>query len=399
MNNSVRHTAGLGCVVMTFALMACVQKAPPELLEAVESLDRQLTAEQGAEFAPEEYARFIQSWVALKGRLLTDEELIRWPWEPDTLVADLRRVQEEGVRAASAAAQRREAGRLEADTRLQALERRLVRFNSSVDEMGSRVVLGPRPMETELLAKQARTFFNQGLYARSLESIQSATDLLAQQAATLTAELGRYGDERNVAIWRRMVQRTVTWSKVHRAAAIVVTKADRRLILYRNGHQVLSYPVRLGYNGVMEKRYQGDGATPEGEYRVIRKRDRGQTRFYRALLLDYPNPEDRRRFRAAVTRGTIPAQAFIGGEIEIHGGEGGNETTLSQTLGCVMLENREIDALFQHTETGTPVTIVGALKVDNSVSLGLTSLELDDEEEEDEETASSQAVSVSQVES
>jgi lipoprotein-anchoring transpeptidase ErfK/SrfK len=399
MNTSVRHSASLGCVLMAFALLACVQKAPPELVQAVESLDRQLTAEQGAEFAPEEYARFIKSWVALKGRLLTDEELIRWPWEPDTLVADLQRVQEEGIQAASAAAQRREAGRLEAEARLQALERRLVRFNSSVDEMGSRVVLGPRPMETELLAKQARTFFNQGLYARSLESSQAAADLLTKQAATLTAELGRYGDERNVAAWRRMVQRTVAWSKMHRAAAIVVTKADRRLILYRNGHQVLSYPVRLGYNGVMEKRYQGDGATPEGEYRVIRKRDRGQTRFYRALLLDYPNPEDRRRFRAAVTRGTIPAEAFIGGEIEIHGGEGGNETTLSQTLGCVMLENRQIDALFQHAETGTPVTIVGALKIDNSVSLGLASLERDDEEEEDEETASSQAVSVSQVES
>jgi hypothetical protein len=398
MNNLVRHSASLGCVVIAFALLACVQQAPPELVQAVESLDGQLTAEQGAEFAPEEYALFIKSWVALKGRLLTDEELIRWPWEPDTLVADLQRVQQEGLRAVSAAAQRRMAARLEAEARLQALERRLVRFNSSVDEMGSRVVLGPRPMETELLAKQARTFLNQGLYARSLESIQAAADLLTKQAATLTAELGRYGDEQNVAAWRRMVQRTVTWSKVHRAAAIVVTKADRRLTLYHNGHPVLSYPVRLGYNGVMEKRYQGDGATPEGEYRVIRKRDRGQTRFYRALLLDYPNSADRRRFRAAITKGAIAAAALIGGEIEIHGGEGGKEVTLSQTLGCVMLENRQIDALFQHTETGTPVTIVGALKIDNSVSLGLASLEREDEEEE-EGTASRQAVTVSQVES
>lgn len=394
-----RTCADLICIVLVIGPLGCVQKAPPELVQAVEDLDRQLIAEQGAEFAPDEYGRFINHWVSLKGRLLTDEDLIRWPWEPDTLVADLRRVQEEGALAVSAATQRREAGRQEAEARLQALERRLVRFNSGLDEMGSRVVLGQRPVETELLAKQARAFFTQRLYARSLESIQGAAELLSEQTATLNAELGRYGNEEHVAAWRRMVQRTVTWSRVHRAAAIVVSKADRKLTLYRNGQPVLSYSVRLGYNGVMEKRYQGDGATPEGEYRVIRKRDRGETRFYRALLLDYPNTEDRRRFRAAVNRGVIPSEAFIGGEIEIHGGEGGKDTTLSQTLGCVMLENRQIDALFQQTETGTPVTIVGALKVDNAVSLGLASLDRDDEEEEDEETALTQPVSASQLES
>ena len=97
----------VGCLIMAPSFSACTQSAPPELLQAVESLDRQLIEGQGAEFAPEEYGRFINDWVALKGRLSGDEEMIRWPWEPDTLVADLQRIQDEGTLAATLAAQRR----------------------------------------------------------------------------------------------------------------------------------------------------------------------------------------------------------------------------------------------------------------------------------------------------
>jgi hypothetical protein len=73
----------------------------------------------------------------------------------------------------------------------------------------------------------------------------------------------------------------------------------------------------------------------------------------------------------------IPAQARIGGNIEIHG-----ETNrqLSQTLGCVMLGNRQMDALFGEVEVGTPVTIVGAVDVDNTVAVVLAQLDQDDDD-------------------
>ncbi len=359
-------------------LSACVQKAPPELLQAVEALDRQLVQVQGAEFAPEEYARFVDRWVTVKGRLLAEEDVIHWPWEADPLVTDLHRLQEDGRLAAATAAQRKEAKRLEAQARLSMMEQRLRVFNSLLDEMGGRVVLGQRPIETEVAVSQARSLLEQGLYARSLRAVQEASRLLDEQSALLNVELGRYADASKVEMWRRMMQRTVEWSRAHRAAAIVVSKADRLLTLYRNGRRVVSYPVRLGFNGVLEKRYQGDGATPEGQYRVIKKRDRGQTQFYRALLLDYPNSEDRRRFQLARTAGAIPPEAFIGGQIEIHGKE---DMLLSQTLGCVMLDNRQIDAVFEATAVGTPVTIVGAMEVTNAVALALAGIERVGEDE------------------
>ena len=47
---------------------------------------------------------------------------------------------------------------------------------------------------------------------------------------------------------------------------------------------------------------------------------------------------------------------------------------MAQTLGCVMLENPQMAALFERVDNGTPVTIVGALLEHNSVERALVNL-------------------------
>ena len=362
--------------VILFALPGCMQKVPSEVVEAIESLDRQLVESQGAEYAPEVYGRFVKHWVALRGQLQAAEDEIVWPWESNPLLGSLQKVRAEGEEAMAQSRSQRETRRLETETRLAFLEGRLRTFNSRIDEMGSRVVLGRKPVEMALLLHQARTFFDQGLYDRSVHVAQQAAGMMEVQTAVLTTTLGHYADERRIHAWRRMAQQTIEWSRVHHTAAVVVSKADRRLTVYRNGRQILSYPVRLGYNGILEKRYQGDGATPEGQYHILRKRDRGQTQFYRALVLNYPNGEDRRRFQQARHTGRIPADAFIGGQIEIHGGD---DILMNQTLGCLMLENWQMDAIFRVVEQGTPVTIVGAVQLTNSIAMALAGLDQTEE--------------------
>jgi L,D-peptidoglycan transpeptidase YkuD (ErfK/YbiS/YcfS/YnhG family) len=365
--------------VLTLALLAlpgCIEKVPSDIVESIESLDRQLIESQGAEYAPEAYGRFVKHWVSLRGQLHREEDEIVWPWESNPLLASLQNLRAEGEEAVAQALTQRAARRLETEARLALVEGRLRSLNTRIDEMGSRVVLGRRPVETALLLHQARSFFDQGLYERSVHVVKQAAGMMEAQTAVLTTTLGHYADERRIHAWRRAAQQTIEWSRTHHTAAIVVSKADRRLTVYRNGRQVLSYPVRLGYNGILEKRYQGDGATPEGQYHIIRKRDRGQTQFYRALVLNYPNGEDRRRFQQARHTGRIPADAFIGGQIEIHGGD---DILMNQTLGCIMLDNWQMDAIFRMVEQGTPVTIVGAIKLTNSIALALAGLDQTEE--------------------
>jgi lipoprotein-anchoring transpeptidase ErfK/SrfK len=360
-----------GALTLTGALVGCTEAVPSEIVEAVESIDRDLMQLRAAEFAPDDYSKFAHQWMTLRARVEAEEDTIRWPWESNELEQALRHLQAEGTMTVARLTEQQGTLRRSAERQLEYVEDRAKLISTEVNAIDSRLVLGEKPIEIDLLIKQARAFYEQGHYGQSLDASERASHNLATQAALLNRELGRYASPDRIGQWQRMAKETVAWSKRNHAAAIVISKAERSLVLYRNGQKVLSYPVRLGFNGIKEKRYQGDGATPEGRYRVTSKRGQGQTQFYRALLLDYPNEEDRRRFKLEKKSGHIPASRGIGGQIEIHGVE--NEL-MAQTLGCVMLDNPQMAALFDRVDRGTPVTIVGALHEQNSVALALANL-------------------------
>jgi lipoprotein-anchoring transpeptidase ErfK/SrfK len=134
---------------------------------------------------------------------------------------------------------------------------------------------------------------------------------------------------------------------------IVVKKNERKLLLYQKGELLHTYPIDLGEKPWGPKIHQGDMRTPEGDYRIIEKKDRGQTKYYLAFLLNYPNETDRLRYEKAVKEGRFPKDTGIGGLIEIHGyGKG-----MDWTQGCIALKNDHIRELFSQIPVGTPVKI------------------------------------------
>lgn len=123
----------------------------------------------------------------------------------------------------------------------------------------------------------------------------------------------------------------------------------------------------MGFNFLSDKLYSGDKATPEGSYQVCRKIP--GSKYFQALLINYPNNEDRQRFLAARRKGQIPKGAGIGSLIEIHGG-GRN----GMTNGCVALDDRDMAALFKQISVNTPVIIVGTTDYDNVIAMALNDL-------------------------
>ncbi len=363
--------------LLSMSLGGCVETVPEELVEAIESLDRDLTTLRASDVTPEAYARFSRQWIALKGRVRSEENIVRWPWEDNELETDLEALQVEGTQLVSDVNSRIQAQRTTAETKLAKIEQRLRLMNTRVGDIGSRVVLGEHPLETEVHVKQARLFLEQGHFEHSIQASERAGKILLTQTALLTNELGRYADDDLIAAWRESAQRTIDWSRTHRAQAIVVSKADRVLTLYKNGRKVLTYPIRLGSRGIRAKQHYGDGATPEGEYRIQRKRGPGQTPYFRALILDYPNIDDRRRFEEAQKAGLIPKSQHMPGLIQLHGIAQGIS---DQPYGSIVLDNPQIARLFNQVAVGTPVNIVGALESQNSISLVLA--DLGDQEEE-----------------
>ncbi len=144
------------------------------------------------------------------------------------------------------------------------------------------------------------------------------------------------------------------------SSVLVIAKADRRILHYSGGRLLrdkedrpFCFRVGLGFAPQGHKQQEGDGRTPEGWYRTS---DKPTSQFYGAIAVHYPNEQDA---KVGVTAGRItagqqaaieaslknntkpPQRTALGGEILVHGG--GGET--DWTLGCVALENGELDRL------------------------------------------------------
>ncbi|NTV81218.1 MAG: L,D-transpeptidase, partial [Candidatus Aminicenantes bacterium] len=189
---------------------------------------------------------------------------------------------------------------------------------------------------------------------------QAASDLAGEAERAVVSHISRYLDPNQVKAWKQAADETIAESRRRKTTAIIVSKLERRLAVYRNGTLSRTYDVGLGFNGLADKRVAGDNATPEGRYSVVRKIP--TSLYHKALLIDYPNDEDRRWFAREKARGNIPPGASIGGNVEIHGG--GQD---SLTRGCVSLDNAMMDELYALAQVGTPVTIIGTMEPENFV--------------------------------
>jgi len=147
---------------------------------------------------------------------------------------------------------------------------------------------------------------------------------------------------------------------------IIVYKRERKLEFYSDQLLLRTYRVGLGFNPIPDKKQEGDGATPEGDFYVFVKNSKSA--YYLSLGISYPNAEDAERgFReglinkserdiivGAIRKKAAPPQyTKLGGLIYIHG----DGATSDWTRGCVALENPNIKELYDAVTVGTPVAI------------------------------------------
>ncbi len=133
----------------------------------------------------------------------------------------------------------------------------------------------------------------------------------------------------------------------------VIEKGKHTLTVYSGGQIVASYRIALGREPVGAKNCEGDYKTPEGRYKIVAQNP--NSRFYRSLLINYPNAND---IAVAKQRNCSP-----GGNVAIHGLENGFEwvgrthSSVDWTNGCVAVTNQEMDRLWKLMPVGTSVEI------------------------------------------
>lgn len=157
--------------------------------------------------------------------------------------------------------------------------------------------------------------------------------------------------------WQEWAASTIEESRMKKTYAIIVEKIPPLCHLYQAGKKKYTFEAEFGRNWMGDKMSSGDLATPEGKYMVTKKLSGRSTKYYKALLINYPNKLDIHEFNERIRTGQLPPHARIGDMIEIHGegGKGGHWTE-----GCVALRNADMDLLFKYASNGTPVTIIGS---------------------------------------
>ncbi len=340
-------------LVLLFFSPACKPKPiPPEVKEAENQAD-DLWRVGAHLYTVKDYEAYKKLIQDAKNLLIKEKGKFVWFRKYDKTQEAFRKALDEGRRILEQTKVQKEIRLRTISTRIESHRRKvdsLKRLSRMLNEgRFARLIL----MRVELKLSEAALNHQRGNILDA-EKILTDVDLYVKDIENfIYAALDRYQDESLIAKWRSWKEETLEKSRKENIIVAIITKIERTLSLYKDGNHLESFPVALGKNGLLDKVHVGDYATPEGKYKIIKKIRTSQ--YFKALLLDYPNQEDREKFALNKKMGIIPPGIEIGGLIEIHGG--GSETF---TDGCIALNDSDMERLYELVEVGTPVTIIGS---------------------------------------
>ncbi|NSX53555.1 L,D-transpeptidase family protein [Parasulfitobacter algicola] len=130
---------------------------------------------------------------------------------------------------------------------------------------------------------------------------------------------------------------------------LYVLKSERKLVLMHHDTVLEQYEIDLGFAPDGDKKIEGDGRTPEGDYFIDRRNPNSD--FHLSIGISYPNEYD---IAEAKALGQPP-----GGDIFIHGrGPIYRKAGADWTWGCIAVTDREMERIYAMVQDGTPITIL-----------------------------------------
>ncbi|MGQ9801010.1 MAG: L,D-transpeptidase family protein [Candidatus Saccharicenans sp.] len=333
--------------------------APPEVARALQQ-EQDLWRAGASFYAPEDYEAYRQSLTAARKFYEKEELKIGFFRNYDRVRQEFSQVLAEGERISRLIEEKKASLTIGIAARKNELVSRYEVLNNLSLELSQRALSRQQLAQADVLLREVDRLLDQARYEEARSRLDKVNSLLNQSENILRRQLERYMSQGEIARWRQLAERAVEKSRSGNQLVILVSKLERRLTVYKGGQPIKTYEVGLGFNGLSDKLHAGDNATPEGEYKVIKKVS--PSKFGRALLLNYPNEDDLKRFNEAKKKGYITPGSRIGGLIEIHGG--GKD---GLTQGCVALDDPEMEELFRMIPVGTPVTIVGTTDPNNKI--------------------------------
>ena len=339
--------------LFSLSILGCkVPPVPPEA-EKAERQELSLWREKAATYAKEDFDRYMMLYKEAKRELSEENAKFVWFRNYEEAASSFKTVLKMGEELSEKVRKIKEIKRMSSADKIRDFKGRIAALQRITLQMNEGKPIRLILTRAELMLREADLLHQRQAFNKAEEKLKDLSASVKDAEAMILLVLDRYADPTQVAKWKKWAKDTILESRNKNIVVIIVSKIDRKLSLYKAGKLLSSHEISLGHNGLDDKLYAADQATPEGRYRIIDKLL--SSLYYKALLIDYPNEEDQKKFDQAKSKGQIPSGVSIGGLIEIHGG--GKH---SMTHGCISLDNKDMDALFRLVQVGTPVTIVGA---------------------------------------
>lgn len=163
---------------------------------------------------------------------------------------------------------------------------------------------------------------------------------------------------------------------VQQDLVVLVEKSANTMTVFYQGKPLKSFLCVSGVNTQGDKQRQGDNRTPEGKFFVADKERLNDNPYLgrKWIGLSYP---DTAHAQTAATDGLIsmsqyqdiisaneqkvqpPQDTVLGGWIGIHGGrEDLTKRKINWTEGCIALQDKDLEELYQIVQYGTMIIIV-----------------------------------------
>jgi len=330
--------------------LALLEKARKEIALA-KSREAELYAPQLLHQAEQLYAEAMQEWRLENKRIFWFRH-----YERVAVIADeATRVAELSSRSSGLGVSRI---KNELGIRIDTLKTQIARQEQLLSLLPLAPELKQLDAEGSLKLTEAEINFRTGNYLLASKQLH----LAERSYSNLFEAVSRITNEyfKSVPHWQALVENAIRKSRKNQSVMVLVDKVAHSCSVYSKGKLLYTFPAELGANWVGDKQFQGDQATPEGEYRVEAKLSGSRTKYHRALLLNYPNEQDKKRYAENLRNGLIPEGRDIGSLLEIHGSGGKG---FDWTNGCIALNDRDAEKIYGICPVGTPVIIVGSTRI------------------------------------
>ncbi|MEW5901638.1 MAG: L,D-transpeptidase [Acidobacteriota bacterium] len=343
------------CALVVGGAVSCKAPSVPSEVDLVKNQENDLWRSGAPVYAADEYSGYLESLRLARAKLIRQKAKFGWFRDYQEVRAAYLVILAQGEALIRRVEEIKANHSRDFSARLSALEDRMIKIKALTLSINENDRVRECLTQAEVVCTEAQILVRQEKYGELAGRVDLVAGYLRQAEEAIFTILARYADEAQVLNWQKWAAETIGESRKKGGPAILINKLERKLTLLKSGNPVAVYDIGLGKFGLSQKLHAGDEATPEGRYKISKKI--ANSRYHKALLIDYPNDEDKRRYAQAKKNGLIPERAGIGGMIEIHGG--GNDFL---TNGCVGVENAVMDKLFPEVKVGTPVTIVGSLE-------------------------------------